>query len=47
MKKVTYYMYPCDTYCMISEMMKMNDLDEAMCQKSKLRDKDGIFEKFK
>ena len=25
--KVTYYMYPCDRCCMISEMMEMNDLD--------------------
>ena len=25
--KVTYYMYSCDTCCMISEMMEMNDLD--------------------
>ena len=25
--KVTYYMYLCDTCCMISEMMEMNDLD--------------------
>ena len=23
----TYYMYPCDTCCMISERMEMNDLD--------------------
>ena len=25
--KVTYYMYSCDTCCMISEMMEMNGLD--------------------
>ena len=25
--KVTYYMYSCDTGCMISEMMEMNGLD--------------------
>ena len=25
--KFTYYMYPCDTYCIISEMMEINDLD--------------------
>ena len=33
--KVTYYMYPCDTCCMSREMIGMNDLDSAKCQKSK------------
>ena len=39
MTKVTYYMYPCDTCCMIREMMGMDDLDCAKCQKSLKRDK--------
>ena len=42
MKKVTYYMYPCDTCFMIREMMRMDDLDCAKCQKSLKRDKMGI-----
>ena len=39
MTKVTYYMYSCDTCCMIREMMRMNDLDCAKCQKSRKMDK--------
>ena len=35
MTKVTYYMYSCDTSCKIREMMEMNGLDYAKCQKSK------------
>ena len=35
MTKVTYYMYSCDTCCMIREMMGMNGLDSAKCQKSR------------
>ena len=35
MTKVTYYMYSCDTCCMISERMGMNGLDSAKCQKSR------------
>ena len=46
MTKVTYYMYPCDTCCMISEMMEMN-AEIKPCVKSKLRDMDGINEKIK
>ena len=45
MTKVTYYMYPCDTCCMISERIEINGLDKVMCQKAfkiKLKDKDGI-----
>ena len=35
MTKVTYYMYSCDTCCMIREMMEMNGRDCAKCQKSR------------
>ena len=45
MKKVTYYIYPCDTCCMISERIEINDLDYVMCQKTfkiKLKDTKGI-----
>ena len=35
MIKVTYYMYSCDTCCMIRYMMLMNDRDCAKCQKSR------------
>ena len=35
MRKVTYYMYSCDTCCNIREMMEMNGLDCAKCQKSR------------
>ena len=37
MKKVTYYMYSCNTCCKIREMMEMDDLDSAKCQKIKKR----------
>ena len=36
--KVTYNMYSCDTCCKIREMMEMDSLDSAKCQKSKRRD---------
>ena len=36
--KVTYYMYSCDTCCMSREMMEMDGLDSAKCQKSRRRD---------
>ena len=40
MKKVTYYMYSCDTCCKIREMMEMDDLDSAKCQnQDKMRHK--------
>ena len=42
MIKVTYYMYSCDTCCKIREMMGMNDLDSAKCQKSRRWDISGI-----
>ena len=29
MKKVTHYMYSCDTCCMSIKMMEMDDLDSA------------------
>ena len=38
MIKVTYYMYPCDTYCMSGEMMEMDGLDNTKCQKYRRRD---------
>ena len=41
-KKVTYNMYSCDTCCKIREMMEMDGLDSAKCQKSKRRDMMGI-----
>ena len=40
--KVTYNMYSCDICCMIREMMEMDGLDSAKCQKSRRRDIDGI-----
>ena len=46
MTKVTYYMYSCDTCCMIREMIEMNGRDCAKCQKSRQRDMDGIMEMF-
>ena len=46
MTKVTYYMYSCDTCCKIREMMEMNALDSAKCQKSIRRDIDEIYGKF-
>ena len=39
MKKVTYYMYSCDTCCKIREMMEMDGLDSAKCQKKKNQEK--------
>ena len=38
MTKVTYYMYSCDTCYKIREMMEMDGLDSAKCQKSRRRD---------
>ena len=37
-KKFTYNMYSCDTCCMSREMMDMDGLDSAKCQKSRRRD---------
>ena len=42
MKKVTYYMYSCDTCGNIKEMMEMDGLDSIKCQKSRRRDMMGI-----
>ena len=42
MTKVTYNMYSCDICCMSREIMKMDGLECAMCQKTKRRDMDGI-----
>ena len=42
MTKVTHYMYSCDTCCMSREMMEIDGLDSAKCQKSRRRDIDGI-----
>ena len=39
MTKVTYKIYSCDTCCKIREMMKIDGLDSAKCQKSRRRDK--------
>ena len=36
--KVTYYMYSCDTCFMSKEIMEMDGLDSAKCQKSRIRD---------
>ena len=41
--KVTYYMYSCETCCMISERMEMNDRDCAKCQNSEKRGHDGNY----
>ena len=46
MTKFTYYMYPCDTCCMIREIMEINGLNQAKCQNQNLRDKMGIMEMF-
>ena len=46
MTKVTYYMYSCDTCCMIRERMEMSGLDCVKCQNPKLRDMEGIIEMF-
>ena len=40
--KVTHYMYSCDTCCKSREMMEMDGLDSAKCQKSRKRDMVGI-----
>ena len=40
--KVTYNMYSCDTYSMSREMIEMDGLDSAKCQKSRIRDIDEI-----
>ena len=40
--KVTYYIYSCDTCCKSREMMEMDRLDNAKCQKSKQKDTNGI-----
>ena len=42
MTKVTHYMYSCDTCFKIREMMEMDGLDCAKCQKSRRRDMMGI-----
>ena len=42
MTKVTHNMYSCDTCCMSREMMEMDGLECAKCQKSKRRDMDDI-----
>ena len=42
MTKVTHYMYSCDICCMSRDMMEMDGLECAKCQKSKRRDMDGI-----
>ena len=44
MIKVTYYMYSCDTCCKIREMVEMDGLDCAKCQKSRKGDMMRIFE---
>ena len=42
MTKVTYYMYSCDTYYKIREMMEIDGLDCVKCQKSRRMDMMGI-----
>ena len=42
MAKVTNYMYSCDTCYKSREMMEIDSLDSAKCQKSKRRDMMGI-----
>ena len=46
MTKVTHYIYSCDTYCMSREIMEIDGLDSAKCQKSRRRDMIGIFGMF-
>ena len=46
MTKVTYYMYPCDTCFESREMMEMDSLYSAKCQKSRRIDKMGILKMF-
>ena len=41
--KVTYCMYSYDTCYKIREMMEMDSLDSAKCQKSRRRDTLGIY----
>ena len=41
--KVTYNMYSSDTCCMSREKIEMNDLDYAMCHKSRRNDTLGIY----
>ena len=43
-KKVTHYMYSCDICCKIREMMEMDGLDCAKCQKSKRRENKWNYE---
>ena len=43
MTKVTHYMYSCDTCYKIREMMEMDDLYSAKCQKSRIKDTLGIY----
>ena len=43
-KKVTYNMYSCDTYCMSREMMEIEGRDSAKCRKYKRKDMIGIIE---
>ena len=42
MKKVTHYMNSYDTCCKIREMIEMDGLECAKCQKSKRGDMDGF-----
>ena len=44
MTKVTYYMYSWDTCYKIREMIEMDSLDSAKCQKSRKWDVMGIYE---
>ena len=44
MTKVTYYMFSYDTCSKIREMMEMDGLDSAKCQKSRKGDMMRIFE---
>ena len=43
-KKVTHYMYSYDTCCKIREMMEMDGLDFAKCQKSRRRENKWNYE---
>ena len=42
MAKVTYYMYSCDTCYKIRDMMEMDGLNCAKCQKSRQKDTSEI-----
>ena len=44
MTKVSYYMYSCDICCKIREMMEIDGLECAKCQKSKASGHDGNYE---